>query len=104
MGSIFNPAMTFLPKFALLPFGSPDWQDTPVGYSYALDAIARANGMAKSESGAFAPEFWQEGKYLQVIQYCLNDCEITRKILLLGLEGKLVDPNTGSYLKLAPLP
>jgi hypothetical protein len=73
------------------------------GYSYKLDAIAQANGMAKTGSGALAPVLWQQGKHQEVKDYCLNDVRITRNILELGLKGELIDPNTGKRLKLAPL-
>jgi hypothetical protein len=42
---------------------------------------------------------WQIGKRQEVIDYCLNDVEITRKIWELGLEGKLIDPNTGDFIQ-----
>lgn len=82
---------------------SADWRSVPKGYSYKLDAIARANGMAKTGSGELAPVLWQQGKRQEVIDYCLMDVRITRNILELGLAGKLVDPNTGSKLKISPL-
>lgn len=80
------------------------YQSVPSGYSYKLDAIAKANGMAKMGSGELAPQLWQDGKKQEVIEYCLHDVEITVDLLHLGLEGSLVDPNTGKLLKLAPLP
>jgi hypothetical protein len=73
------------------------------GYSYKLDAIAQANGMAKTGNGALAPVLWQQGKHQEVKDYCLNDVRITRNILELGLKGELIDPNTGERLKLAAL-
>ena len=72
--------------------------------SYKLDAIARANGMAKSGDGQMAPLLWQQGKRQEVIDYALNDVRITRDILKLGLKGELVDPNTNKLLQLASLP
>jgi DEAD/DEAH box helicase domain-containing protein len=92
-----------LEEIRITAFGSPRWQDTPKGFSYSLDAIARSNGMAKTGSGALAPQLWQEGKHQEVINYCINDVKLTKHILELGLEGKLVDPNTGDLLKLKPL-
>ena len=80
------------------------FRSVPKGMSYKLDAIARANGMAKTGSGELAPKLWQQGKRQEVIDYCLHDVAITRDTLKLGLEGKLVDPNTGNLLQLRPLP
>jgi DEAD/DEAH box helicase domain-containing protein len=80
------------------------WQSVPKGFSYKLDAIAKANGMAKTGSGELAPKLWQEGKHQEVIEYCLMDIKITRQMLLLGLAGELVDPNTGRMLQLRELP
>lgn len=82
----------------LAAYGSTDWQDQPPGYSYSLDALARANGFKKSGSGELAPKLWQQGKYQEVIDYCLNDCKITRELILLYEAGKLIDPNTGQVL------
>lgn len=75
----------------------------PRGYSYKLDAIARANGMAKNFDGALAPVLWQQGHVQQVVEYCLNDVAITKAILDLGLAGELIDPNTAKKLKLREL-
>lgn len=76
------------------------YSSVPKGYSYSLDAIARANGMAKTGSGALAPQLWQQGKHQEVIDYCLMDVKITKTLLDLGMAGKLIDPNTGSKLQL----
>lgn len=92
-----------LEEIRLVAFGSNRWEDTPKGFSYSLDAIARANGEAKTGSGALAPQLWQQRKFQEVIDYCLHDVQITKKILHLELDGKLVDPNTGKLLQLRPL-
>ena len=92
-----------LEEIRIAAFGSPDWQDTPKGFSYSLDTIARANGRAKTGSGALAPQLWQEGRKQEVIDYCVNDVKLTFQLLMLGLEGKLKDPNTGELLRLKPL-
>jgi hypothetical protein len=75
----------------------------PKGWSYKLDAIAKANGMAKTGTGELAPIMWQRGQKQEVIDYCLNDVRVTTAILELGLAGELADPNTGKKLRLAPL-
>jgi hypothetical protein len=92
-----------LREIRIAAFGSPDWRKTPQGASYSLDLIARANGYAKTGSGDLAPVLWQTGRRQEVIDYCLMDVKITEAILILGLEGKLIDPNTGKYLQLPPV-
>ena len=79
------------------------YQSVPKGFSYSLDAVAKANGMAKTGSGTLAPQLWQDGKRQEVIDYCRHDVEITRQLLELGLAGTLFDPNTGDFLRLRPL-
>ena len=78
-------------------------ESVPKGFSYSLDAIARANGTQKTCSGALAPVLWQQGRKLAVIDYCLNDVHITKLLLNLGLAGELADPNTGNLLQLRGL-
>jgi DEAD/DEAH box helicase domain-containing protein len=91
-----------LEQIRIAAYGSPNWHDCPKGFSYSLDAITSANGFKKTGHGALAPQLWQEGKRQEVIDYCLNDCLITKEILLLGMNGLLKDPNTGNLLKLEP--
>lgn len=75
----------------------------PRGRTYALGAMAEANGLGKGD-GALAPELWQDGRKRAVIDYCLNDVVVTSRILELGLQGELIDPNNGEKLpKLKPL-
>ena len=84
-------------------YGSRQWQKQPPGWCYTLEAIARANGMKKTGRSELAPKLWQQGERQKVIDYCLNDVFLTVNILKLGQEGKLIDPNTGKYLKLRSL-
>lgn len=37
-------------------------------------------------------------KHQEVVDYCMNDVRITKELILLFLEGKLEDPNTGDIL------
>lgn len=85
----------------LAGYGSSRWEDCPDGWSYGLDAIAQANGTAKTGSGALAPQWWQDGDRQKVIDYCKQDIAITRDMLRLGLAGKLVDPNTNEFLDIS---
>ena len=89
-----------LQEIRLAAYGSPDWEDQPKGYRYSLDAIARANGMAKTGSGELAPKLWQDGQHQSVIDYCKNDVKVSVELLKLGQAGNLVDPNTGKALQL----
>ena len=59
-----------------------------------LDAICEANfGIKKSGNGALAPIKWQKGKHGEVIDYCINDVEMTRKVFEKILrDGFIVDP------------
>ena len=61
-----------------------------------LDALAGMNlGMKKSGHGADAPINWQSGKYGEVIDYCLEDTRITKRLVDKVLRfGSLIDPRT----------
>ncbi|MGB8688907.1 MAG: hypothetical protein WCD53_16435 [Microcoleus sp.] len=87
-----------LAQVRLAAYGSESWQDCPKGFTYKLDAIARANGFAKTGSGSLAPQLWQKGKCQEVIDYCMNDVKITKELILLFLDRHLKDPNTGQIL------
>ena len=93
-----------LEEVRLSAYGSTSWRGCPGGFTYKLDALARANGIPpKTNSGELAPELWQKGLKRKVVNYCLHDAKITAEVLRLGLTGELKDPNTGSLLKLRPL-
>lgn len=52
---------------------------TPKGYT--LEEVARRTlGRGKSGSGAEAPVLWQRGQRGRVIDYCLNDVQLTREL------------------------
>lgn len=59
-----------------------------------LDAIAKRNlGFGKSGNGAIAPVEWQQGKYGSVINYCLDDCRILKRLCEMAfINGSLEDP------------
>lgn len=92
-----------LEEIRFAAFGHTTRKGIPQRYSYKLDAIANANGMAKTGNGALAPELWQQGFRQDVLDYCRNDVIIERGVMRLLLDGKLVDPNTGRMLKGRPL-
>jgi len=99
-GIEIETTLDVLQEIRFAAFGSHDWRDTPIGYTYSLDAIATANCHKKTSTGAKAPALWQQGQKKFVRDYCLNDVILTSAILHLALEGNLVDPNTGDFLKL----
>lgn len=50
-------------------------------HSGGLDDYAKANlGESKTGTGELAPRLWAQGKYEEVIQYCLRDVMLTRKL------------------------
>jgi hypothetical protein len=73
---------------------------------YSLDALAYANlNCRKSGSGAKAPILWQQGRIGEVIDYCLNDVQITVALWERAqTHGWLEDPTNGKALKLKQIP
>lgn len=97
-GIIVKTDFDLLREVRFAGYGSVNWEDCPKGYTYKLDAIARANGFAKTGSDSLAPQLWQQGKHQEVIDYCMNDVKITKELITLFLDNKLKDPNTGKIL------
>lgn len=65
---------------------------TPVGKTIrglnSLGALAEANGLApKAMDGATAPRLWSQGRYADVINYCLGDVLLTKALFELVLAG-----------------
>ncbi len=77
---------------------SPTFQ-YPSHAGYGLDEMCRANfGTTKTGNGAMAPVFWQEKKYGEVIDYCLNDVKLTKQLFDKALAGESIkNPKTGEY-------
>lgn len=70
---------------------------------YRLEDLCRANfGEGKSGNGELAPALWQQGRHGEVIDYCLRDVMLTKR-LVESYTG-LVDPNGGPGLELATPP
>jgi len=70
----------------------------PSHIGYSLDAMVKANNLAtgKTGNGALAPVWYQEGQYGRLIDYCLADVWLTKKLLdKIILDGKLVSPKKG---------
>ena len=84
--------------WAACGFGTEFNKDTHAGYG--LDAVCRANfGGAKTGYGGHAPVQWQLGKVGTVIDYCLNDIYLTKRLMdLVLLDGKIRNPKTGEMI------
>jgi hypothetical protein len=80
---------------------SPSFQ-YPSHTGYGLDAVCHANfGLRKTGNGALAPVDWQRGRHGKVIDYCLQDVRMTKKLLEISLLGEIVDPrNLNKTLRL----
>ena len=67
-----------------------------------LNDFAFANfGIKKTGSGATAPIDWQEKRQGAVIDYCLADVELTRRLLMRIINrGNLKHPKTGELIKI----
>jgi hypothetical protein len=66
---------------------------------YSLERLALANlGTGKSGSGALAPELWQRGQRGAVIDYCLGDVALTKR--LFDRRAGLIDPTGRGMLTL----
>lgn len=52
-----------------------------LGFRLKLDSVAEATlGRKKTGHGMLAMEWWKQGKYQDVIDYCLQDVKITKEI------------------------
>lgn len=54
-----------------------------LGYAPGLNALAKGMGLGgKTEGvdGAMAPEMWQQGRYQEVIDYCVRDTRLTLQV------------------------
>lgn len=67
---------------------------------YGLDALAETNlGDKKTGHGALAPVDWQQGRIGSVIDYCLADVWLTKRLAdKIFQDGKLKDPKTGKWV------
>lgn len=77
----------------------PEYTKGVTRRGYSLGKIAQVNlGSGKDITGAIAPELWQRGKIGTVIDYCLKDVMITKK--LYEKRHHLIDPTNAQVLKL----
>ena len=71
---------------------------------YSLNAVVKANfvNIQKTGNGADAPLMWQDGKYQEVIDYCMNDVKITKMLIdRVFADGGLISPKTKKMIKIA---
>lgn len=62
---------------------------------FGLDACAQANGLAgKTGHGALAPVQWQRGEIGTVVDYCIQDVLITKRLLAKVMHGTFICPKT----------
>lgn len=71
-----------------------------MGRRYKLDDLTRRNfSTGKTEDGALAPILWQEGRHIEVIDYCLNDVALTAKLYRKMRDfGQVTCPYTGATI------
>jgi len=77
----------------------PDRFDFKTHGGFSLDATAKVNlNEGKTgEGGAMAPALWQRGAYGQVIDYCLQDVKLTKRLFdRVRNMGGLRNPKNGS--------
>ena len=91
-------------RFVRVASGQPaDFTRGKTKGGYTLGAVAGANfGGSKTEDGAHAPKMWQDGKHGRVIDYCLEDVRLTRRII--GLKSDVLDPVTSQMLSVETIP
>lgn len=84
-----------------LASGQPKQYGKGLRRGYSLDALAKINlNTSKTATGALAPVMWQQGKIGAVIDYCLQDVVITKKLFDLSQKKKIIDPTNNSELTL----
>jgi hypothetical protein len=66
-------------------------------HSGGLDDYAKENlGEGKSGTGELAPRLWAQGRYGEVLDYCLRDVRLTKGLFdLICARGWLRNPKTG---------
>jgi hypothetical protein len=72
----------------------------PRHIGFGLDACCAANfGARKTGNGALAPVHYQRGEIGKVIDYCLNDVALTKRLLDLVIHsGQILDPRDPSAI------
>lgn len=72
------------------------------GRRFKMGHIAKHNlGQGKVEDGADAPKMWQRGERFRVINYCMSDVTLTKKLFYLLRDNKgFKCPYTATFVKI----
>jgi DEAD/DEAH box helicase domain-containing protein len=63
-----------------------------LGYRVSLNQIAKKTlNIQKSGNGLLSLQWFKEGKFDKIIEYCIKDVEITRDIFLFGLKNRYLE-------------
>jgi len=76
-----------------------------LGYRLSLERLAEKTlGIRKSGSGLLALQWFKEGQFDKIIEYCRKDVQITRDLLLFGVEkGYLLFQNKAGQTVRCPV-
>lgn len=62
-----------------------------IGHRVGLDSVASASlGVGKSGSGLDAIKYYNEGRWQELKDYCLNDVKVTKEVFDYGLKNKTI--------------
>jgi DEAD/DEAH box helicase domain-containing protein len=69
-----------------------------LGHRIGLDAVATATlGISKSADGLQAVRWWRQGRLKEIIEYCQQDVEVTRRVYEFGKLNRYVQFYDRSY-------
>jgi DEAD/DEAH box helicase domain-containing protein len=74
-----------------------------LGYRLSLENLAEYTlGVKKSANGLMALQWYKEGRFEEIINYCRQDVKITRDLFLFGLKNRylLFQNKAGSIVRL----
>ena len=77
-----------------------------IGRRLKLDNIAKCTlgaKQAKSADGLAAVEWWRNGEYQKVIDYCIQDVKVTKKVMDYALQHGHLKYNDGPHKKVVEL-
>lgn len=77
-----------------------------IGRRLKLDNIAKSTlgaNQAKSADGLAAVEWWRNGEYQKVIDYCIQDVKVTKKVMEYAFEHGHLKYNDGPHTKIVEL-
>lgn len=94
--SVFN--LTSLPTLDIMEVIT-----NRLGYRLSLENLAEYTlGVKKSANGLMALQWYKEGRFEEIINYCRQDVKITRDLFLFGLKNRylLFQNKAGSIVRL----